>query len=105
MHPLEVAGLHPGDPFLHHSAPLRQGVQGDLHGLLFGTNQLCCSQHQLFPGQEDVAVVQIVLQLVEHRRLQTAGVVSLETHGQSDLIHVREGHTVGSSGEDVGIVL
>ena len=70
---MEVDGLLPGHWLLHHLAPLQQGLQRLLQGLLPHTDELGRGGQQLAPGEKGMAVVQVVGQLEEQPRLQPLG--------------------------------
>ena len=50
-----------------------------------------------------MAVSQIVLQLVQHRRLRAAGAVAAEAHTQSDLVHIGKGYAVALPRQQIGV--
>ena len=73
---MEVDGLLPGHWLLHHLAPLQQGLQRLLQGLLPHTDELGRGgQAACGRGRKVWAVVQVVGQLEEQPRLQPLGVV------------------------------
>ena len=52
-----------------------------------------------------MAVGQIMIQLIQHRRLGAAGRVPVEAHGQGDLVGGGEIHAAALVGEEIGVVL
>ena len=57
---LEIAGLHPRHLLLNDDAPGQQTVQGRLQGVGVRADELGGGGQQLVPGQEHMAVVQVV---------------------------------------------
>ena len=102
---LEIAGLHPRHRLLDDDAPGQQPVQGGLQGVRVAVDQLGGGKKQLVPGQEHMAVVQIVGQLICKGGLHPAGAVAVEAHAQGDLVHGGKGHAVGLSREKIGVLL
>ena len=105
VHPPQIAALHVGDGPAHHGEALTQIVQRLFRRLLRDADQLHGGGDQLGPGQEHMAVGQVVVQLVQHRRLGPAGGVPVKAHGQGDLVGGGEVHAAPLVGEEIGVVL
>ena len=100
---MEVDGLLPGHRLLHHLAPLQQGLQRLLQGLLPHTDELGRGGQQLAPGEKGVAVVQVVGQLEEQPRLQPLGVVPLHAHRQGQRVGVGKVHPQLPVHQQIGV--
>ena len=105
VHPPQVAALHVGDRSAHHRAALRKLVQRLFRRLLVDADQLHGGGDQLRPGQEHMAVGQVVVQLIQDRRLRAAGVVAVKPHGQRDLVGGGKLHAAALIRQQIGILL
>ena len=101
----EVAGLHPGHLLPADRAPLHEAVQSRLHHVRRTVDEAARRVHQLVPGEEDVAVAQVVTQLEEHRCVHPPGAVPRQALSQGDGVHDREIHPVGLIHQEVGVFL
>ena len=105
VHPPQIAALHVGDGLTHHGEALTQVVQRLLHRFLAYADQLHGGGDQLGPGQEHMAVGQVMIQFVQYCRLGAAGGIPVEAHGQGDLISGGKIHAAALVGEEIGVVL